>query len=87
MSDIELLKQTRPDVAEFVERWRKRYAGNYNFEETRQAEFYEGVVEIARHIAHAAMSASVDIDVSIEGVSSVRITAVPKICTTIPCDD
>jgi predicted trehalose synthase len=76
----ELLRQTRPDVAEFVERWKKRHVGNYNFEdEAQQAEFYEGVLEIARHIAQASTNATLNVEVSTEGVSGVRITSVPKI--------
>lgn len=80
MADTELLKQTRPDVAEFVERWTKQYAGNCNFEsEAEQAAFYEGVLEIARHIAQASTNATLNVEVSTEGVSGVRITSVPKI--------
>jgi len=79
MSDMELLKQTRPDVAEFLERWRERYGGDRNLEqESDKAEFYEGVLELARHIAQTSTNATLHVDVSTEGVSGVRITSVPK---------
>lgn len=80
MADTELLKQTRPDVAEFVERWKERYASHYDFEDdAQQARFYEGILEIARHIAQASTNATLNVEVSTEGVSGVRITSVPKI--------
>jgi hypothetical protein len=70
MSDTTILKEKNPAVAEFVEQWRAKYQKSFNFSNTEdQADFYEGMLEIARHIATNSAGAFLQIQVSNSGVS------------------
>ena len=73
MSDLEVLKQRKPAIAEFIEQWRKKYENRvFDFKkETEQADFYEAMLEMARHIAHTADSAKLVTAASVDGMSTV----------------
>lgn len=78
MSDTAILREKNPEAADFVERWRSKYQRSFNLQDPAdQATFYEGVLEMARHMAFASQTASVNLDVNNNGVSSLRLSAVP----------
>ena len=78
MSDTTILRENNPETAQFVEAWRAKYQRAYDFtDEVEQANYYEGVVEMARHIATSGGSASLSAEVSTKGVSEVRSLASP----------
>ena len=77
MSNTTILKERNPATAEFVEVWRAKYERAFDFtDESEKAIFYEGVVEMARHIATAADTATLGVILSVDGVSSLRADAV-----------
>jgi hypothetical protein len=74
MSDLELLKQNKPDVAVFLEQWRSKYERTFDLKDVAdQANFYEGVVEMARHMAVAAHAGTVQVTASNEGATGLII--------------
>lgn len=74
MSDLEILKQNKPDVAKLLERWRSKYERTFDFKDpAEQASFYEAVVEMARHMAVAAETGTAKLTVSNEGVTGLII--------------
>jgi len=76
MSDLDLLKEKEPAIAEFVADWRNKFARTYDLSDTSEkANFYEGLSEMAKHIASLSDGASIAVDVSVDGVSGVRISA------------
>ena len=79
MSDLELLKQNKPAVAELIEQWRAKYNKTFDLTDpAEQADFYEGLVELGRHVASVSIFATLDIKVSIDGVSGLTVTAKPN---------
>jgi hypothetical protein len=75
MSDLEILKQKKAELAEYLEHWRSRYQRYYNLtEKTEQADFYEGVLEMARHMAVTGGIGHMEIKVTTEGVSVLQIS-------------
>jgi hypothetical protein len=78
MTDTTVLEERNPATAAFVKAWRAKYERTFDFtEESEKATFYEGVVEMARHIATAADTATLGAMLSVDGVSSMRADAVP----------
>lgn len=78
MSDTTILREKKPAVAEFVEQWRSKYQRQYDFSKTEdQANFYEGMLEMARHIATNNAGADLSAQVSTMGVSSVPVMVIP----------
>jgi hypothetical protein len=74
-----VLREKKPEVAEFIQQWRKRYQRNYSLNETaEQANLYEALVEIARHLASGSKSAKVSLTVNNDGVDGLQITVCPK---------
>ncbi len=74
----EILKQRKPDVAQFVDRWQQKYQRTFDLkDQAEQACFYEGVLELARHLAAASQSATARISLSIDGVTGLTIAAQP----------
>lgn len=79
MNDLTVLREKNPAMAESIEAWRRKYQKTYNFADVAdQATFYEGMVEMGRHVATNAGGASLEVKVSTEGVSHVEVTATPK---------
>lgn len=72
----ELLRENRPDVAEFVERWKSKYNRSYDLNSMEeQATFYEGVTELAKHIAIDSKTASLEIQLAVDGVVGVKVNS------------
>ena len=79
MNDLTVLREKNPAVAESIEAWLRKYQRAYKFADVAdQATFYEGMVEMGRHVATNTAGASLEVKVSTEGVSSVEVSATPK---------
>ena len=81
MSDLEILRQKNPNLAEFIEQWRNKY-GNRVFDLENnvadQADFAEGMMEMARHMASGMRSADFTLKVCNEGVTGFEVSGAPK---------
>ena len=76
MSDLTVLKEKNPAVAEFVQAWEAKYQRTYDLSEVgQQADFYEGVLEMARHVAKTNSGVTLKIGVSTTGVSEMLISS------------
>jgi phosphoglycolate phosphatase-like HAD superfamily hydrolase len=74
----EILRQRKPEVAQFVERWQSRYQRTFDLKDPgEQATFYEGVLELARHLAAASESATARVSLSVDGVTGLTLAAQP----------
>lgn len=79
MSDLTILRENNPASAEFVEAWRQKYQRSFDFSSTEdQAIFYEGMVELARHIATQTGAARLGVTVSTKAVSEVSVSVTPN---------
>jgi hypothetical protein len=79
-ADVEVIKAKNANLGQWIEQWKKRYEKRYNFsDQNEQATFYEGVLEMAKHIAHASNGASLSIVLNPEGVTTVYVNASPKL--------
>jgi hypothetical protein len=77
--DTEILKDRDPAVAEFIEAWRAKYQRGYDFRRVEdQAIFYEGLVELGRHIPLHSGMASIAVRANTHGIGQVDIHAHPK---------
>jgi hypothetical protein len=80
MSDLTILKEKNPAVAEFVEAWKKKYARDYDFSKTAdQADFYEGVLEMTRHMAVNSVTGRLLVVPTTTGVGKLEVCAAPQI--------
>lgn len=79
MSDLSILREKKPEVAEFVQQWQSKYQRTFNLNEpAEQANFYEAMVEMARHVANGSTRVDISLLVSNEGVNGLRLTACSK---------
>lgn len=77
MSDTTILRTKKPAVADFIDQWRAKYQRQYDFTKTEdQADFYEGMLEMARHVATNNNGAGVQVTASTEGVSGVQVAVI-----------
>lgn len=79
-NELEILKGRHPEIAKFIENWQNKYEGR-SFDlknQIDQADFYEAMLEIARHIAHTATQVSVKSLLSVEGITTVYVNAIPS---------
>lgn len=73
--EMTVLRQKNPAIAGFLDQWKSKYEKR-RFDltkESEQADFYEAMLEMARHIAHVADGATLDTIVSIEGVNTLYV--------------
>ena len=78
MSDTTILRQHDQATADFIDRWRAKYRRNYDFSKTEdQPDFYEGMLEMARHIATHNSGAGVLCSASTRGVDLLSVGVVP----------
>ncbi len=76
--DTTVLRERNPATAEFVEAWRSKYERTFDLtDEAEKANFYEGMTEMARHIATSADTVSLAAMLNIDGVSQVSANAIP----------
>ena len=81
MRDLEILRQKDPNLADFIEQWRSKYDGRvFDLENNvaDQADFAEGMMEMARHMANGLVSADITLDVCNDGVTGLEISGSPK---------
>lgn len=78
-SPYQILKEKNPQVHEFVETWIKKYSRVFDLsKEEDQANFYEGIIEIARHIAMHSKTAAVNLELNTEGVDGLAVSCIPQ---------
>ena len=78
--DMTILRQKQPAIAEFIDDWKKRYEGR-QFDltnEADQADFYEAMVEMSRHMAHVGGKATLSTIVNNEGVDTLYTKVAPR---------
>lgn len=75
----EILRQRKPEIADWLERWQNKYQRVFDLKDpAEQAAFYEGVLEMARHLAVASETATARVALSAEGVTGLTISTQPK---------
>ena len=75
-----ILREKKPAVADFIGQWQQKYQRAFRLTDAaEQANFYEAMVEIARHLAHSSTSVAVSLTVSNEGVDGLRLSVCPKV--------
>jgi hypothetical protein len=80
MSDTEILEQKNPALADLVKRWQSKYARSYDLTNVRdQADFYEGVLEMTRHMASASGTGRLDLTVGPDGPNALRLNVTPLV--------
>lgn len=79
MDDMIVLRERNPATAEFVEVWRAKYGRSFDLtDEAEKATFYEGMVEMARHIATSSELAGLVVVPSSNGVMQIVANAMPS---------
>lgn len=87
MSDLTITKEKNPNSAFFIERWRAKYQRQYDFSKAEeQALFYEGSVEMARHIATTSEGANLHCAASTTGVDNVTMGVVQLVTPSVTSD-
>ena len=67
-----------PELAKMVERWNQKYAKSYDLSSVReQADFYEGVLEMARHMAASSSTGQLSLTLGPSGPNELRLNVVP----------
>jgi len=75
---IEILRNKNASLADLTERWRSRYSRSYDLSSARdQADFYEGVLEMARHMASASSTGRLELNISPDGPSCLTLNVIP----------
>lgn len=78
MEQTQILRQKNPTLADLVDRWNSRFAKSYDFNSAKdQADFYEGVLEMARHMASASSTGRLELEVSPDGPTSLKLNVIP----------
>ena len=78
MEQTQILRQKNPTLADLVDKWNSRFAKSYDFNSTKdQADFYEGVLEMARHMASASSTGRLELEVSPDGPTSLKLNVIP----------
>ena len=80
MSDTEILRQKNPQLADFIDQWRSKYGNRvFDFENiVDQADFAEGMMEMARHMTSGMRSADFMLKVCNDGVAGLEVSGAPK---------
>jgi hypothetical protein len=79
MSDLDILKQTNPDLGEYLECWRTHHQRLYDLTQiTEQSNFHEAILDIARHMAKVSQNGNLSLQVSNNGVTGLVITVTPN---------
>lgn len=68
-----------PVLAEFCDRWATKYARAYDLSNpSDQADFYEGVLEMARQMAVGSKTGDLYLSVCPEGPCSLKVSVSPQ---------
>jgi len=84
MSDVEILRQKDPNLADLIDQWRAKFQGR-PFDLTKEADradFYEGIMEMTRHIASGSASGMLHLTVCNDGVTGLSVSSVPTSCAS-----
>lgn len=75
----EILQQKNPSLADLVQRWQSKYANkSYDLTSVKeQADFYEGVLEMARHMASASKDGRLQLTVGPNGPNGLQLLVTP----------
>ena len=75
---MEILIQNNPVLADLVSRWKSKYERSYDLSSVLdQADFYEGVMEITRHMAAASSTGRMELSVNPNGPCTLNLNVVP----------
>jgi hypothetical protein len=81
-TEVEVIKAKNVSLGQWIEHWKRRYEKKYDFSNINdKATFYEGMMEMAKHIAHGSNGASLSLVLNPEGVTTVYVNASPKLVT------
>lgn len=75
-SEMEILRQKNPKLAEFIDQWKSKYANRvFDLENNvaDQADFAEGMMEMARHMAVSMKTADLKVHVCNDGVTGLEV--------------
>lgn len=80
MEDMTILRQRKPNIAQFLESWvSKNEKRQFDFsKEEDQADFFEALQDMGRHIAHVSQSATLSSIVSVDGVNTLYVNVTPS---------
>ena len=80
MDELTILKQRKPQIAQFLEQWRsKNERRTFDLSsESDQASFYEALQDMGRHIAHMSSKVTISTIISVDGVDTVYLNVVPN---------
>lgn len=74
----QILRQKNPDLANLLDRWVDKYERSYDLSSVRdQADFYEGVLEMARHMASASSTGRLNLAVGPSGPNELKLSVTP----------
>lgn len=74
VDELVVLRFKNPELASYLENWKAKYERNFDFSvPAQQADFFEGITEISKHIAHCNKSANLKIVVGTEGVTTIYV--------------
>lgn len=72
--DLTVLRQKNAAEADFIQVWRNKYQRKFDFSiEKDKADFYEGLLELAKHIPIGSSVAAVNISASTDGISGLSV--------------
>jgi hypothetical protein len=80
VQELEVLRSRSPELARFLEDWKKKYEDkSFQLEDQKQqADFYEGIQEMARCILASSQNVSMKVLTNVDGVNTLYIHAVPN---------
>jgi len=77
--DLTILSEKKPEVAKFLKNWCNQNERKFNFsDEKEQANFYEAIAELAKHLSFNGESAFLSTVVNSEGIQTVNISIISK---------
>jgi|LakMenE18May11ns_1017448.scaffolds.fasta_scaffold9535684_2 hypothetical protein len=75
----QILKNNKPEVAEFLHLWKNRFERSYDLSDiNEQADFYEGISCLARFIAKNSKNGSLKCSPCSLGIEALSVEAEPK---------
>jgi hypothetical protein len=79
MSDMDLLRDKKPEMAKFLEQWKKKYE-NKSFDlkdEAQAATFYEAMLEVTRAITGSSQNTKLTLLTNNEGINTLYVHVTP----------
>jgi hypothetical protein len=88
MSEFEIMGARNPEVAKFLENWKKKYGSRtFNMQTPEdQADFQEAMLEMTRCISGSSQTASFALITNVDGLSTLYVHASPyQRLRELPC--